>query len=205
MTGRAYPPEPWDLSGRGWITLWRVATDAVPPLPHGTRPLRIGRTALAVSVFVDYAPSGLLAYHELLAGVAVRHGRTPGLCITDIWVDSPESRAGGRALWGIPKELASFDDPTAARLPGGPPLAAAAFGPGGRAVRLPLPLRTRTIQATTDGTAWPSRIVARGTLARTTAAWRIPAAGPLAWLADGRPVLHLTAPDFAMTFGPSLL
>ncbi|UMG91960.1 acetoacetate decarboxylase family protein [Nocardioides sp. TF02-7] len=31
------------------------------------------------------------------------------MTITDIWVDSPASMAGGRALWAIPKDLCDFE------------------------------------------------------------------------------------------------
>lgn len=104
----AYPPEPWHLAGSGQITVWRVPAGQLPGLPAGVRPLTVRGRALVATAFVSYSDAGQMAYDELLAAVVVRHGRGVALSITDIWVDSPASRAGGRALWGIPKEMATF-------------------------------------------------------------------------------------------------
>ena len=49
-----------------------------------------------------------LTYHELLVARLVRAGRSAHVRITDIWVDSPASRDGGRSLWAIPKHLADL-------------------------------------------------------------------------------------------------
>src|SRR6185437_11232983 len=43
-----------------------------------------------------------------MSTLLVRRGRRILPTITHIWVDSEASRDGGRALWGIPKELATF-------------------------------------------------------------------------------------------------
>ncbi|MCS7477380.1 acetoacetate decarboxylase family protein, partial [Umezawaea endophytica] len=103
-----YPPEPWDLHGHGCVSLWTVRARDLPALPDGVRPVTAFGRALVTTAFVDYLPGSLLPYRELLVGVLVRHGARPGLSITDIWVDSPQSKAGGRELWGIPKELADL-------------------------------------------------------------------------------------------------
>ena len=50
----------------------------------------------------------MLSYRELMTTVLVRRGLRVLPTITHIWVDSETSRDGGRALWGIPKGLASF-------------------------------------------------------------------------------------------------
>ena len=34
---------------------------------------------------------------------------THGMVVSHIYVDSPESMRGGRAIWGLPKELAEFE------------------------------------------------------------------------------------------------
>ncbi|NYG55502.1 acetoacetate decarboxylase family protein [Nocardioides perillae] len=211
----AYPPEPWDLEGTGQVGAWRVDAARVPALPDGARPLVARGRALAVTAFVDYAPTGLMAYHELLAGVLARHGRGVALSITDIWVDSEVSLAGGRGLWGIPKDLADFPDGTAAptgragaattaALVDGRVAARATYAAArGPALRLPLPLVGRVVQ-TLAGETVATRIRAGGRVRRASATWELPADGPLGWLDGARPVLHLLADPFSLTFGPRL-
>ena len=196
MTG--YPPEPWDLTGVGHITLWRVPVDDLPALPAAATPLTVRGTALAATAFVSYDDRGLMAYDELLAGVLVRLGRRVGLSITDIWVDSESSMLGGRALWGIPKELATFGPLTAETAAG--PIASASFTP--RRVGFPVPrlLRGSTIQ-TLGGRTVASPIRAGGRVRTAEATWSLPADGPLAWLRAGRPVTSVIAEDFSMRFG----
>ena len=61
------------------------------------------------AAFVSYEPGSDLTYSELLVARPVKtdeHGRR--VEITDIWVDSPASVAGGRELWAIPKGLCDF-------------------------------------------------------------------------------------------------
>jgi hypothetical protein len=199
-----YPPEPWRLCGRGYISLWLVPSRVLPPLPAGVRPVSVlGRTAVATAL-VDYQPGGVLAYHELLACALVREGPRPGLSITDIWVDSPASRAGGRELWGIPKELADFEltherGARAAVRRDGVELAAARVRPGRLGVRLPFPLRGTVLQ-TLDGAVARTPVSASGRLRLATGAWRF---GPeLAWLRPFRPVLTVATTDFVLRFGP---
>lgn len=183
MTG--YPPEPWDLEGAGQVSLWRVGADLLPALPQGAHPLVLRGRALAVTAFVDYAPTGLMAYHELLAGVVVRHGRGPALSITDIWVDSEVSRAGGRGLWGIPKDLAAFPHGAApgpvatTALVDGAEAARASYAAGrAPALRLPVPLVGRVVQSL-GGETVATRIRAGGRVRRARATWELPADGPL--------------------------
>ncbi len=220
--GAWFPPEPWDLTGRGAVSAWLVGRDRLPALPPGARPLALRGQALALTAFVAYDDAGLLPYRELLAGVLVRQaGRRPGLAIsiTDIWVDSEASLAGGRALWAIPKEMARFTGGThggrtdeAARAETGPhpgPVATARFGPArvlGRrlpALRPPLPLVGRVLQDDA-GTAVASRIRATGRVRPAAASWDFRPDGALGWLAGARPVRHVLADPFAMRFGPRL-
>src|SRR5687768_9930059 len=99
----SYPPEPWQLHGRACVSVWLVRATALPPLP--VRPVTVFGRAVVGTAFVDYRPPGM-AYHEVLAAVLVRRGLRFGVSIPRIWVDSPASLAGGRELWGIPKEPA---------------------------------------------------------------------------------------------------
>jgi hypothetical protein len=73
-----HPPAPWRLHGELIII-----------------PARWGGAMLA-----NYA-GGTLAYHELIVF-------RPGLVVSEIYVDSPESMRGGREIWKLPKELAEF-------------------------------------------------------------------------------------------------
>ncbi|TDV57373.1 acetoacetate decarboxylase family protein [Actinophytocola oryzae] len=203
-TEAGYPPEPWDLRGHGYVSLWLVPTRELPPLPAGLRPVStFGRTVVATA-FVDYLPGGLLAYHELLVAPLVREGARPGLSITDIWVDSAASMAGGRELWGIPKDMAEFEmahEPSfdaTARL--GKTVVASAHGTRGRrGLRLPFPLLGRASQALRGRLAHtPLRAGGRVHTARAT--WEVD--GPLAWLRPYEPFLTVAATDFTLRFGP---
>lgn len=196
----AYPPEPWDLAGSGQITVWGVAAGAVPALPDGVRAATVAGRAAVCTAFVDYGEGSLLAYHELLAAVVVREGRGLALCITDIWVDSPASRAGGRELWGIPKELADFsvsrgqswavrqDSPLADAWFRSRPLPA-----------VPLPRLSGRIVQERGGVVLRTPIRTAGRVRPARARWEF--AGPLAWLGGARPLLSVQAERFTMRFG----
>jgi hypothetical protein len=209
-----YPPEPWDLRGRMYLSVFSVPRAALPELPAtvaaAVRPP--GARALVGAAWVDYRPGGVLSYRELLAAVLVREGGRARFSITDIWVDSVASRDGGRALWGIPKDLARL---TLRPGTAGGTLAAASVGaePGSEPApigvaafragrRLPgrWPIRMTVLQAYGDGVR---RTHVRGhtglRLGRAT--WRVDARGPLGYLAGRRPLVTLTLTDFSMRFG----
>lgn len=200
----SYPPEPWDLKGLGYVSLWSVPARVLPALPPGVRPISLFGRAIVATAFVDYLPGGLLAYHELLVAPLVRSGVRPGLSITDIWVDSPASRAGGRELWGIPKELAEFDlthEPAfhgSARA-GGTLVADARVRPGRVGARLPFPLRGNTLQTLNESLA-STPLRATGKVRLASASWHVD--GPLWWLRPYRPFLTVAAVDFGLRFGP---
>jgi len=78
-----HPPAPWELRGEFII---------VP-----VRGLR--------GVLLANYTSGTLAYHELI--VFPRATRR-GMVISHIYVDDEQSLRGGREIWGLPKELATF-------------------------------------------------------------------------------------------------
>ncbi|WP_134741801.1 acetoacetate decarboxylase family protein [Nocardioides sp. 503] len=195
----AYPPEPWDLAGLGHLTTWSVPAAGLPALPFSARPVTVRGRALVTTAFVAYSQAGQMAYDELLAAVVVRHGRGVGLSITDIWVDSETSMLGGRGLWGIPKDLATFDGLRASV--DGRPVAGATFAARRLpAVPLPLPVRGRVVQ-TLHARTVASPIRASGRLRPATAEWRLDEDGPLAWLRAGRPLASVVAEDFRLRFG----
>ncbi|GEP37845.1 acetoacetate decarboxylase [Nocardioides psychrotolerans] len=194
-----YPPEPWDLAGTGHLTTWAVPTSALPALPFSATPVTVRGRAIVSTAFVAYSAAGLMSYDELLAAVVVRHGRRVGLSITDIWVDSETSMLGGRGLWGIPKDLASFDG-LAAGTEGGP-IASASFTPRRvPGVPLPFPLRGSVVQTLGERTV-ANPIRASGRLRPAAAHWDLSPDGPLAWLRAGRPLTSVVAEDFRMRFG----
>src|SRR4051812_42341112 len=93
-----FPSPPWTLRADAWVSVFLLPSGSWPDRPAGAYG----------AAFVDYREGGVLRYHELLVARLVLDGRMPRVRVTDIWVDSPESMAGGRALWGIPKELADL-------------------------------------------------------------------------------------------------
>lgn len=200
-----YPPEPWSLRGRMRIGVWLVPVRDLPALPPelagAARLCRLGNRALVGAAWVEYEPGSVLVYRELLAAVLQRAGPRPRVTILNIWVDSVPSRDGGRAFWGIPKDLARFDfvgSEVVAELDGGL-LARATVRPG---IRLPgrWPVGFRLVQAL-HGKPKTSRVRATARLALGRAQWTVPADGPLRYLAGRRPLLSVTASDFRMTFG----
>jgi hypothetical protein len=176
-----YPPEPWHLRGQLWLSVFALPRSALPDLPEVVRPLVLGRRVLVGAAWVRYEPGGTLEYRELLSAVLLRNG----VSVVDIWVDSVASRDGGRALWGIPKELADIAIPesvTGIPVPGRWPVVMSlvqAFGDGAR----------RT----------PVRGTTRVRLRR--AAWRVPADGRLGYLAGHRPLWTVMLQDFRLRFG----
>ena len=100
-----YPAAPWRMVGQLWLSVFRLREAVDPALVPGGRPAGIYGVA-----FVSYEPGSPLTYSELLVARAVPGpGRGRRVSITDIWVDSPASMAGGRELWAIPKGLCDFD------------------------------------------------------------------------------------------------
>lgn len=198
----SYPPEPWSLRGQLHTSAFLVPLTAVPAdVPPGCRPVRIGRYGVVGTAWVSYEPGGDLQYRELMATLLVRRGRRIMPTVTHIWVDSEPSRDGGRALWGIPKELAEFrftrthfgaDD---ARGP-------IATGQVRRLLGLPgrWPLRFRVVQRLHGG-AKQSPVRATGRLALARARFAAHPSGPLGFLAGRRPLVSFTVADFRMEFG----
>jgi len=103
-------PAPWRLAGSGLILVsWPDHGDpdlhrfTAPPL----RPLAL--FGLCLTMFVDYWRSEAGPYRELLfIPGRFRLGERKRWSITRIYVSTETSAAGGRANWGIPKELADF-------------------------------------------------------------------------------------------------
>lgn len=195
----SYPPEPWVLHGRACLSVWAVPVTALPPLP--VRAVAVFGRAVVGTAFVDYRPPGL-AYRELVAAVLVRHGVRLGVSITRIWVDSPASRAGGRELWGIPKELAEFDwdrGLTASARDAGGTIASVRATPRRRG--LWLPVMTSTWQAFGRGVA-RTPLRATASIAPLRATWDVDPTGALSWLRPHRPLISVGVRNLRLKFGP---
>jgi hypothetical protein len=106
-----FPPAPWQLRGVGFQTVHPIPlAAALPFMPRGAQlvPLWPGVTLATVYV-AAYAQGSTLRYHEAIIAVGVvRVGGRLGFALPRVYVDEPRSLAGGQALWGLPKELATF-------------------------------------------------------------------------------------------------
>lgn len=97
---KPYPPPPWHMHGSLWLSAFKLREDADERHPAGTYGVAL----------VSYEEPSPLTYHELLVARTTKNRAGKGaVTITDIWVDSAASQAGGRELWAIPKELCDFD------------------------------------------------------------------------------------------------
>jgi len=216
---RPYPPEPWHLRGDMHAALWSVPGHALPhwPLPEGVRAVSLSGRRLLVTFWVDYR-DGDLSYRELLVALVVRRAARPAATAVQAWVDDERSLAGGRRLWAIPKQRAAF---------GFHPLAPTRHRPGGLRVtmtldgrdrqepdasgvcqellRLPLrlPLRAHLLQPRGDGTVCRVPLRLTGRPSATRIRLRVRPDGPLAYLANRRPLAAVSWRDFRFTIGPS--
>ncbi|MGH3982687.1 MAG: acetoacetate decarboxylase family protein [Pseudonocardiaceae bacterium] len=200
MTG--YPPEPWKLRGQLHLTVWRVRSAQLPRLSTGLKPVRAGGTALVATSWVIYEPGGVLSYRELLVAVLAHRGGRPLVTITDIWVDSTPSLHGGRELWGIPKQRASFhvDGATCAAVDaGGELIVRSAVRPIGALPGLCRSRYTVAQQCAGELMFIPVRCISRLRLIQIS--WDFAPGGPLEWLADARPAFSASLRDFTLCFG----
>ncbi|SFR04079.1 Acetoacetate decarboxylase (ADC) [Lentzea waywayandensis] len=197
-----WPAEPWDLRGRGWLTVWTAPRSAISLPSPDVVPLTLFGRVVVVSAFVDYQPPGVLAYHELMAAVLVRRGARPGLSILDIWVDDTTSQRGARAMWAIPKVLAGFTfspEPLAATAHDDE-LIAAADETRGSSRTFPVRLTTSVWQFR-RGQALRTELRTSARAGLTRLRWRITPGGELGWLNAAKPRLHLFVTDLHMRFG----
>lgn len=199
----AYPPQPWRLCGEAQLAAWLVpAHDVAFEPPPGFTPLRIGGRLAVGAAWAQYREPGVLTYDELAVGVLVRRGLRLAVTIPWIWVDDAAALRGGRALWAIPKQPASFggvrqpDFEIRAGDAAGV-IAAARFG-AARMLPGRWPFRLRLAQAA-GGTAHLTPLRGRARLGLARSGWR--AAGPLAFLHGRAPLLSLRLTDAALLFG----
>ncbi len=97
------PPGPWTLAGEFVVAVvgGRPSGSSLPPELR-----RVPGPGLLVAARYDASPVG--PYLELALGEPARLGTRVGMCITTMVVTSSQSRLGGRANWGLPKELGTL-------------------------------------------------------------------------------------------------
>ena len=199
----SFPPAPWTMTGQLWLSLFRVTED----VDH------LRTAGIYGAAFVSYEPGSELTYSELLVARPVRsaeHGRQ--VEIVDIWVDSPASRAGGRDLWAIPKDLCDFTFEASHRGPVSGtewsasferrPIARASFTDVSRGAPR-TPFRGGTWQPPLEAGDAPRTAALHGS-AKTLPCrgrWEFDPAGPLGWLAGRRQLASFRMAGFRMTFG----
>ena len=199
-----YPPAPWKMSGQLWLSLFRVRAGDHPDREPG----------VYGAALVSYERPSPLTYSELLVARLVpteQHGRC--VSITDIWVDSPASVAGGRELWAIPKGLCDFDLETSHRGPLSSttwsasaerrPIASASFTDVSRAIPR-VPFKGTTWQPGIDDTDSQERTaVLQGSAKAFPARGHgdFAADGPLGWMRGARQLASFRQADFRMSFG----
>ena len=195
-----YPPQPWNLVADARVSVWRVPVADLPAL--AAEPLVIAGQASVFTAWIDYTPPGQLAYHELLAAVSIK-ARRVSCSITEIWVDSEASLAGGRELWAIPKDLATLDFTggrtfTATAATADDWIATAAFRRrAGLPVRLPTSFEVVQERDGLLRTPVGAKISPRP----ASADWSFNPEGPLGYLAGRRPVTSLELPASELRFG----
>jgi hypothetical protein len=126
------------------------------------------------------------------------------VAVTHIWVDSPASAAGGRALWGIPKELGTF------RVEAGAGFETNLTAKNGsiasfqfvRRVALPSRWRIagRTAQ-TLEGRLKLTTFRALGRVQFGRGTWDFKESGPLRFLRERKPLLSLRFEHMMVRFG----
>lgn len=167
MSAAIYPPPPWRLRGDAAILLAPVrsaATRAVH-LPPGLALVGAAGWTVGGVLLARYDETATLPYHELIvfSGLARPAGTVRlAAIVSHIYVDSEASMAGGRGIWGLPKELAEFEwgETRIDVRQGDRPLLSATLRRRAR-WRVPLPLLAPAL-GTLDGA--PARAVGRGVL-----------------------------------------
>jgi hypothetical protein len=200
----SYPAAPWHMLGSLWLTLFKVAKPVDDLRPAG----------IYGAAFVSYQEGSPLTYSEFLVArpiTTANNGRR--VSITDIWVDSPASVAGGRELWAIPKGLADFTLDSEHRGPftttdwgateGRTPIAAASFKDISRAAPR-IPFKLGTFQPgipDTDGEERTATMRGSSKTLPARARWDINPDGPVGFLASARQVASFRQAAFRMSFG----
>ena len=200
----AYPDAPWPMVGSMWLSVFRLKKDVDELRPAG----------IYGAAFVSYTEGSPLTYSELLVARSMRkdEGKGRKVTITDIWVDSPASVAGGRELWAIPKGLCDFELDSSHRGPltstdwsaslGRAPIASASFTDVSRIVpRVPYKGATYQPELPEGGGEKGAILKGSAKVFPGRARWDFAADGPLAFLRDATQLATFRQADFRLSFG----
>lgn len=207
------PPMPWRLRAEGMVlvTLHRVAVERARAfVPSEFRILQYWPGWTVGGLFLArYGPGSDLEYNELIASCAtVLHRGRPAPWATHLFVDNPDSVAGGRALLGAPKHLAAFAREEGAR-------SSLTVGDAGRPVcrlhfgrqlwlwrqRLRVAALHLDVRDSSCSTIAIHGNELHGRMGLTRARVEIPEASPLHPLRFGRPLLSLCARNVTLLLG----
>lgn len=142
-----YPPAPWNLRGKAIVGVQPIAIDQVRPLlPPELDVVQVfpGKTLGGIYI-ASYESGSILTYNELIVFCSLtRLGDRMGSWVTHIYVDEPKSVAGGREMWGLPKQMADFEwttgsNPQVTVSQGDRWLCTMTYGWQAPGVRLPIP------------------------------------------------------------------
>ena len=206
----SYPQAPWTLKGFAYQTLHLVETvKASSYVPLGVEIVSVlpGKTLGGVYLSQYHAGSTLLYSELIVIAAIVRRGGKLGTWISHIYVDHPDSVAGGREIWKLPKEMAEFDwqdngrgvlvkgDPAE---PGGSDRVLCNFSGGGQ-----LNLWRQSGHALTYSQLESDLLLfeasAAGNLAIVSSRLDVPSSSPFAHLIDSPPWLTVKADDLEIT------
>jgi acetoacetate decarboxylase len=106
-----YPSAPWNLQGYAIATLQLIDVARVRPLiPSELKIISLlpGKTLGGIYISA-YGLGSVIEYNELIVVSAIaNYAGKWGAWISHIYVDNPNSVAGGREIWRLPKEIAQF-------------------------------------------------------------------------------------------------
>ena len=107
-----YPSAPWTLKGYALQTLMQLVDidKARPLIPPELEIVSIWPEKTLGGVYISsYGAGSVMEYNELIVVAAiVNYAGKLGAWISHIYVDNSDSVAGGREIWGLPKEMAEF-------------------------------------------------------------------------------------------------
>jgi len=191
------------------LTVFALPRASMPPelgefAPPGVTPVVLGGHALVGVALVDYAPGSVLEYDELLVSALTRRGPKLVSTLAHIWVDSPQSVAGGRELWAIPKGLARFDhDGRSTTVDVDGQRAASLTASVGKRVLPGWQSFTLTTAQRLEGRNVLATNAARGHVRRARIDWDFATDGPLAYMNAGRPLMSIELDKMGISFGLS--
>jgi len=198
----AYPPEPWYLGGSLLVGVFLVPQPEGFELPDGRHPLRIGRRIIVGAAFVRYVPGGALSYDELLVATPSLGKGGLRFTIPQIWVDSAASRAGGRELWAIPKELETFTrTETSTEVTASMGSVASIDAHFGRRIVPGMLQLALPILQVLGGRRVLSRNRVIGRIFGLRSDWDFSPDGPLGYLSGRKPLLSVAIRDASIIFG----